>query len=151
MPRGIELALKTVNDGEIRVTDVRGDFEVSNVNGGIEMRGLAGSADVRTVNGPITLEFLDGPDEASSFSTINGDVEVYFPVDVSADLLMISRFGDLWSEFEVESVPTTPEVRETRRRHNDNQTRRIAGADRRRWSPPVLRNTERRRADSQAR
>jgi hypothetical protein len=114
VPRGIELALKTVNDGEIRVTDVRGDFEVSNVNGGIEMRGLAGSGDVHTVNGPIILEFLDGPDEASSFSTINGNVEVYFPVDVSADLLMISRFGDLWSEFEVEAVPTTPEVRETR-------------------------------------
>ena len=114
VPRGIEMQLKTVMDGEIRVTDVRGDFDVSNVNGGIEMRGLAGSGEVSTVNGPITLAFSSGPDRASSFSTINGDVEVYFPVDLSADLQMTTRFGDLWSEFEVESLPIEPAVRETR-------------------------------------
>jgi hypothetical protein len=114
VPSGIAIELKTVTDGEIRVAGVRGDFDVSNVNGGIEMRGLAGSGEVSTVNGPITLDFVASPQGASSFSTVNGDVEVYFPGDLSADLQMTSRFGDLWSEIEVESLPTEPAVRETR-------------------------------------
>ncbi len=114
VPNDIELEISTVTDGEISISGVHGDFEVSNVNGGIEMTDLKGSGSVRTVNGPIHADFSRSPANASRFETVNGKVEVFFPADLSADLELESRFGDLWSEFDVVSLPTTPETRTTR-------------------------------------
>jgi hypothetical protein len=115
VPVDAALDLKTITEGEIRVSGVRGDFEVRNVNGGIEMNGLAGSGTVRTVNGPVVLEFVASPGGASEFVTVNGDVDVVFPGDLSADLQLTTRFGELWSDFEVSALPAPPVVRETKR------------------------------------
>lgn len=113
VPRGAEIELRTVNDGDIRVDGVHGDFDVSNVNGGIEMRDLRGSGGIHTVNGPIVARFSRSPRSASAFETVNGDVEVFFPADLSADLELLSRWGELWSEFELESLPVAPATRRT--------------------------------------
>ena len=42
MPRDAAVELKTVNDGEIVVDGVRGDFDVRNVNGAVRLSGLRG-------------------------------------------------------------------------------------------------------------
>ena len=107
--------LRTVTEGEIRVSGVRGDFDVRNVNGGIEMDGLGGAGTVKTVNGPIVLGFAASPRSASEFVTVNGDVDVSFPSDLSADLQLKTSWGELWSDFEVSSLPVLPVVRETKR------------------------------------
>ena len=78
VPRGTEIELATVTEGEIEVTGVHGDFDVSNVNGGIELSDLQGSGRVETVNGPIHADFGRSPLAASEFKTVNGDVEVVF-------------------------------------------------------------------------
>ena len=114
VPVGVELELSTVTDGEISVSGVHGDFDVSNVNGGIEMRDLRGSGRVQTVNGPITADFSRSPLAVSDFKTVNGDVEVVFPADLSADLELLTRFGELWTEFDVESLPAPPATRRTK-------------------------------------
>ena len=36
VPRNVEIKLKTVNSGQVRVQDVTGNFDVHNVNGGID-------------------------------------------------------------------------------------------------------------------
>lgn len=113
VPSTIGFDLSTVTDGDIEVRNVRGDFEVANVNGKIEMRGVAGSGVVRTVNGPIHAAFDRSPRGASEFVTVNGDVDVTFPADLSADLKMTSRFGELWSDFALTSLPAPPATRET--------------------------------------
>ena len=105
VPRDATIEVATVNDGEITVLGVHGGFDVSNVNGGIELRDLRGSGRVRTVNGPIEARFSRSPRSACGFETVNGDVQVYFPADLSADLELESRFGELWSEFEFEPLP----------------------------------------------
>jgi hypothetical protein len=105
VPAGIDLEVSTVNDGEIFIDGVHGDFEVSNVNGGIEMLDLRGSGSISTVNGPIRARFSRSPAAASRFETVNGEVEVYFPDDLSAELALDSRFGEIWSEFEVVAMP----------------------------------------------
>src|SRR5579862_7377807 len=43
VPRDTATDLKTVNDGEIKVENVAGDYKVNNINGGIEMTEVAGS------------------------------------------------------------------------------------------------------------
>lgn len=114
VPEGVRLELRTVTDGEIRVDGVRGDFDISNVNGGIEMHGLGGSGRIRTVNGPIVAGFVASPGARSEFTTVNGNVDVTFPSDLSADLQLKTQFGELWSDFDVQSLPMEPMVRKTK-------------------------------------
>src|SRR5215813_11985736 len=78
VPRNIEVNLKTVNSGHVHVRDVSGNFSVHNVNGGIEMTDVAGSGAAKTVNGGVKVTFRENPHEKSDFSTINGNVDLYF-------------------------------------------------------------------------
>lgn len=114
VPFDTEIDVRTVNDGDIRVEDVRGDFRIHNVNGSIRMEAMAGSGEVETVNGPIVASFGANPTAASRFETINGRIDVSFRPDLSADLEMVARWGEQWSEFEVEALPSLPPTKRTK-------------------------------------
>ena len=111
VPRGVELELATVNRGEIEVRGVRGRFLVSNVNGGVELEGVVGSGKATTVNGPIEVSFFEPPDGDSRFETVNGSVDLRFPAELSADFDLTTRWGELYSEFPVRSLPSPPPTR----------------------------------------
>ena len=110
VPRKIELAVTTVDGGDLVVSGIRGPFEVVNVNGGVEMTDIGGSGSVKTVNGPVRVEFNSNPAGDSSFVTVNGDIEVFFRRGLSADLVLESSFGELWSEFEIRPMPSGPPI-----------------------------------------
>src|SRR5262245_17638440 len=59
VPQRINLDLKTVNGGSVRVQHVRGNYAVDNVNGPIDMEEIAGSGQARTVNGHVKVTFVD--------------------------------------------------------------------------------------------
>lgn len=110
VPRRIELDVKTVDGGDLRVAGVGGPFEVRNVNGGIEMLEVSGPGSAETVNGPVRVTFDSNPEGDSRFVTVNGDVEIRFRPGLSADLDLRSTFGELWSEFEVRPLAGRPPV-----------------------------------------
>jgi len=113
VPRGCSVELSTVNEGDIVVQSLDGNFDVRNVNGGIEMKGLCGSGEAGTVNGGMQLEFDENPREDCSFDTINGDVKLYFSGNLSADFYMKTMNGEAFTDFEVASLPgKTKTVRE---------------------------------------
>ena len=114
VPRTIALAVSTVNDGDIEVSDVQGDFEVHNVNGSIDLEGMAGSGEAVTVNGPVVASFVANPSGDTHFETINGKIDVSFQPGLSADLELVARWGDLWSEYEVEPLPSLPPTKRTK-------------------------------------
>ena len=101
VPQRANFIISTVNDGDIRIAGVEGDFEVSNVNGSIHLSGLGGSGEVETVNGEITAVFEKNPRSDTRFVTINGDVEARFQPDLSADLDLESRWGEVWTDYPV--------------------------------------------------
>jgi len=101
VPRNIEVRLKTVNSGHVRVQDVTGNFSVHNVNGGVEMQNVAGSGVAKTVNGPVKVTFRENPREKSDFATINGNVDLYFVRGLAGD-------------FEMTSLPAQPASAERR-------------------------------------
>ena len=86
VPADLDVALKTVNGGELRVTGVHGRFELRNVNGGVEASDLAGAGTATTVNGPLKVSFAANPDGDSTFRTVNGDVDLTFRDGLAADL-----------------------------------------------------------------
>lgn len=108
VPRNIEVRLKTVNSGHVRVQDVTGNFSVHNVNGGIEMQNVAGSGVAKTVNGPVKVAFRENPREKSDFATINGNVDLYFVRGLAGDFRFKTMNGAVYSDFEMSSLPAQP-------------------------------------------
>src|SRR6476646_10239634 len=108
VPRNIEVKLKTVNSGRVRVQDVTGNFSVHNVNGGIEMQNVAGSGVAKTVNGGVKVSFRENPREKSDFGTINGNIELYFVRGLAGDFRFKTMNGAVYSDFELASLPAKP-------------------------------------------
>ena len=105
VPRDIDIKVKTVNEGRVKVSNVNGSFVVRNVNGDIEMDNVAGSGTARTVNGPVIVSFRQNPRENSDFKTVNGNVEIRFAHDLSADFRFKTFNGGIYSDFPVTSLP----------------------------------------------
>jgi hypothetical protein len=94
VPFRTKLVISTVNEGNIEVKNVEGDFEVENVNG-----------EVRVV-------FKRAPAGKCSFGSVNGDLAISFPADLSADFRIKTFNGEVYSDFPVTYLPAAPAVRE---------------------------------------
>lgn len=105
VPSRSDIALSTVNKGDITVVNLNGGFDVGNVNGAIEMTGIQGSGLASTVNGKVAVQFRKNPESRCGFKTINGSIEVKVPDELSADLKFKTFNGDMYSDFEVTSLP----------------------------------------------
>ena len=114
VPYGSELEISTVTDGDVEVFDIRGDFSIRNVNGAIDLVRMAGSGEATTVNGSVVASFVSNPSSDSHFETVNGKIDVSFQPGLSADLDMIARWGELWSEYQVAPLPSKPPTRRTK-------------------------------------
>jgi hypothetical protein len=105
VPHKTDVVLKTVTDGDICVTDIKGDFDINNVNGKIEMTGMAGSGNAHTVNGRVKIQFKKNPTTDCSFKTINGDIDIDFAKGLSADFRLKTFNGDAYSDFPIDYLP----------------------------------------------
>ncbi|HVN06827.1 MAG TPA: hypothetical protein VMT86_20555 [Bryobacteraceae bacterium] len=115
VPRDTETNLKTINDGQITVASVAGDYVVNNINGGIEMSDISGSGKVYALNGGVRVTFRDNPRARSSFGSLNGEVRVTFLPDLSADLRFKTFNGGVYTDFPVTYLPLSATAGE---RHN---------------------------------
>ena len=113
-PRDARLVISAINDGDIRVDGMAGNFDINNINGSIAMTGAAGSGDVHTINGPISVHFAKNPSGPTSFKSINGQLDAYFRPGLSADLLFKTFNGQIYSDFEVS--PRAAHVAESEQR-----------------------------------
>ena len=112
VPRHAEVTLRTVNDGDIRVTGVYGGYDVNNINGGAEMIDVGGSGRVYALNGEVRVTFARNPTEKSYFGSLNGDVEVEFGRDLAAELRFQTFNGEVYSDFEVTAAAGEPPMRD---------------------------------------
>jgi DUF4097 and DUF4098 domain-containing protein YvlB len=131
VPRRTRLTLKTVNDGDIFVKGVEGDFDINNVNGKVELADMAGSGQARTVNGEVKAAFVKNPVADCAFETINGDVELAFREGLSADLKLKTFNGEAFSDFDTKQLPGEAAASEKKEGkfvyHQDRFTRVRAG------------------------
>lgn len=112
VPRQASLSLKTINDGEIIVSNITGTLELANVNGPITAKGISGSIIAEAVNDTINLSF-DRIDEvnATSFESINGDLYLGLPDDVGVQVQIDTAQGEIYSDYEVDVLPSEPVIR----------------------------------------
>lgn len=108
VPRAVALDLRTVGEGDIRVDGVHGDFRLSNVTGALDLRGLRGAGEGQTVSERIVAVFDRPPAGPVRFETVSEDVQLFLPAETAADLLLRSRWGDIWTDFALGRVEPPP-------------------------------------------
>lgn len=105
VPAGVNVFLKTVNDGDISVEKVAGNFDVKNINGSIKMTGLTGSGKAYALNGKVDLEFAKNPTAGCYIGSLNGNINIEFQSGLQANLLIKTFNGDVYSDFAVTYLP----------------------------------------------
>lgn len=114
VPRQVDLELSTVNDGDILVERVGGQFDVENVNGGVELREIEGSGRAYALNEDLTVTFARNPSGNFYFGSLNGEVVVRLLPDLSADLRLKTFNGEIYTDFETSPLPTSSATVEQR-------------------------------------
>lgn len=111
-PRETNVRLRAVNHGNIRLENTAGAFDVENINGGVDLVEVAGSGHAYALNRPLKVMFSRNPAGTSDFGSLNGDVEVAFRPDLSADVWLKTFNGQAYTDFDVTALPSQPVVRE---------------------------------------
>ncbi len=103
VPAHTSLWLRSVNAGSISVTGGDGDLDISVVNGAVTLSDISGSTVAHTINGPLNATFAHlNPAKPVAFSSINGQLDVTFPPDVKANLLLHAARGGVFSDFDLQ-------------------------------------------------
>jgi hypothetical protein len=115
VPRdGCTLKLGTVNDGDIAVSNLDGEMEITNVNGSITLSKVSGSVVANTVNGDLVVGFLSvDPKAPMAFSTLNGNVDITFPVTLKANMKLKSDRGEMFTDFDLAVDKSQPKINRT--------------------------------------
>jgi hypothetical protein len=114
VPQQFSLKVKTVNNGDIVVENVTGEFEVNNVNGPIQLTNVSGSAVANSVNGNVKATFRNvNSDAPMAFSTLNGNVDVSFPGNAKFNVKLKSDRGEIYSDFDVDVDKNQPKASRT--------------------------------------
>lgn len=124
VPRRTSVTLRTVNDGDLSVSDVEGEIDVSDVNGSITLTNVAGSVVAHAVNGRVLATITRVDPKPMAFSTLNGDVDVTFPADLKATVSFQSDQGEVYSDFDVQ-LQTNPPRPPTEDSRSNGKTYRV--------------------------
>ena len=110
VPIHTSLSLHTVNDGDISVSNVDGELDVNDVNGSVTLKGVSGTVVAHALNGKVLVTFNRvNPSKPMAFSSMNGDIDVTFPADLKANLVISSDRGDVFSDFDVAMAARAPQ------------------------------------------
>src|SRR5437588_1349903 len=110
VPVRSSLSLHTVNDGNINVANVDGELDVNDVNGEVTLSGVSGTVVAHALNGKVLVTFNRiNPAKPMAFSSLNGDIDVTFPADLKANLVISSDRGEVFSDFDVALAARAPQ------------------------------------------
>lgn len=109
IPSGMDLDVKTYNDGDLVISNIQGETVLTNYNGEITALNISGSVMATTYNGDIKVTF----DKVTagtpmSYSTYNGDIDIALPSAHKMSLKMKTEQGDIYSDFDVAFKNTGP-------------------------------------------
>jgi hypothetical protein len=103
VPNGSTLELATVNDGEVTVRSFEGELGIDNTNGDVRLENVGGSIVVHALNGEVEARLVRlDPKRASSFSSLNGNLDVTLPADTRADVWLKSDNGEIYTDFDLQ-------------------------------------------------
>ncbi len=102
VPRKIDLILSVINGPGIEIEGVEGKIDAKVVNGKLKIINVAGAVVAHCLNQTLEASFTRvDPHSAMSFTSLNGNVDVTFPRNISADVVLKSLRGEIVSDFEL--------------------------------------------------
>jgi hypothetical protein len=111
VPRRANLTLSTANDSEIAVRDVAGTLQLTNINGPVTAMNINGSVIAESINDAINVGLAGiNANEATSLSSLNGDLTLSLPANARAELRIDNSDGQIESDFELDVKPSKPSV-----------------------------------------
>lgn len=108
VPRDLDLKVRNVNDGAIRIAGVVGRLDVGHVNDDVTLLRVAGEVDANTVNGELKVDFAAPPAGDCRFGTVNGDIDLAFPKGLGAELSFATLNGEVYTDFPFETGKLPP-------------------------------------------
>ena len=107
VPHNLNITLRTINNGDIEVNNVRGDVKVNNINGSIALAKMEGAVDAHTINGSLDVKYTKNPTRDSRYYSLNGDINAHFKKGLSAQMSFESFNGDFFTNIDdIEMLPT---------------------------------------------
>jgi len=114
VPQQTGLHLKTVNGEDVEIEKTSGKFEVENINGGIRMTDVSGAGRLYALNGKVRARFTANPGADCYFGSLNGNVEIAFRPQLSANVLLKTFNGQVYSDFPVSYLPSGKPTKKTK-------------------------------------
>ncbi|MCB0489803.1 MAG: hypothetical protein R2820_01245 [Cyclobacteriaceae bacterium] len=115
VPSNINLAVSTINDGDISVHNVKGAVYADNINGSVKLTSIAGGTSASTINGDVDLEYDANPVAPCRYYSLNGDINANFKKGLGASVSFESFNGDLFTNIDrIESLPVQIEKKPKR-------------------------------------
>lgn len=114
VPTDALVDVRTVTDGRVEVTGLRGPVNAGNVNGSVAVRGIGECSSIDSVNGTLEVTFARAPSENCDLKTINGAITVGLPAGAGLDALLDLGHGHIETEFDVDGMPVAPRVERNR-------------------------------------
>ncbi|MEZ5312784.1 MAG: DUF4097 family beta strand repeat-containing protein [Thermoanaerobaculia bacterium] len=127
VPKTLDLWVRNVNDGEIRIDGVHGRLRVRHVNDDVRLTNVGGTLDAQTVNGELKVEFDSLPTGGLEFATVNGDVDLTFPAGFGAELSFHTLNGEVYTDFPftlANRPPPPVSAKDDRKGHHRRSTSR---------------------------
>ncbi len=114
IPMNAHIYASTINDGDVIISNTRGQVSAININGHIKLKQIAGKTNANTINGNVDIDYIKNPGDDSRYYTLNGDIHVNFPTTVSANMSFKSFNGSLYTNIDpLESLPAIVNKTET--------------------------------------
>jgi hypothetical protein len=90
------------HNGAVTIEGVHGDIEVDSHNGHVTLTNVSGTANVSSRNGVIVAS-MDRVESSkpTSFSGVNGKIDITLPAELKANLRIKAFQGDIWTDFDV--------------------------------------------------
>ncbi len=115
VPRGINVEVSTVNEGNVVVENMKGAVKANNVNGAIKLSSLEGPADACTINGDVDIDYLRNPSKDCKYYSLNGDINALFMKGLAANMSFKSFNGELYTNVQkLEGLPSMIEKDESK-------------------------------------
>ena len=105
VPRSVSYVFDGISSvsGDVEISGVTGRVHASAVSGDVRVKSVSGSVSASAVSGDVEVgvDRLEGGDDMK-FSSVSGDVSVYLPSSLDADVDMSSFSGSIKTDFPIE-------------------------------------------------
>lgn len=107
VPHNTNIIVKNGYGGEVSVSNISGNIEIQSLNGEIDLDEVSGGCLVETMNGEIAARITAlHADKPLSFTSMNGEIELYLPADAQANVRLRTQNGAILTDFDEKALVT---------------------------------------------